>query len=181
MIHICLLCHVRNIFHQINIHQQYFNILSKFPTLICPLCHLGKASLSTTVSTYGQIFWCKLLTTWEKIWQGYLSVLHIHFGQSHHWAKPRDMLLQVRRKPSCECKWKKRWCGNEKWYFYPCSFCHNAVLTEVLHLMIINDVLISIQTIVRVNLICHWIPYELYCINQPYKHIQVIWAPVGFF
>lgn len=132
-----------------------------------PPLSVGQALLSTTASIYGQILWCQQLTTWEKVWQGYLSLLYIHFGQSHHWTKPRDMLLQVRRKPSYEYKWKKRLCRNEEWYFYPCSFSHNAVLTEVLHFMIINHVSISIQAIVRVNQIYHWRPYELYCINQP--------------
>lgn len=132
-----------------------------------PPLSVGQASLSTTVSTYGQILWCQQLTTWEKNVTRLSIIVEYPFWTVTSLDQIWVMLLQVWRKASCECKWKKRWCRNEEWYSYPCSFSHNAVLTEVLHFMIINHVLISITTIVRVNLICHWIPYELYCINQP--------------
>lgn len=123
------------------------------------------------------LVWCQPLNTQEKkcdkgVCHCCIFTLDCHItglSSLSSWGNPT--VNASKRKGNVEIEW----------CFYTPSFSHNVSLTEALHLKIFYHGLISIEIIVRVNLTCHWIIFVLYCINQPWKHIQDTWAPIWFF
>lgn len=122
LIHICLLCHVKKISFTMKTWTSNICMFCHNLTLIYSTWQLGKADLLSQflhVATYsilksaidytGKIVTKILATDAYPLW----AALSLNEPQRHAGA---------RGKPSCEGKWKKRWCKNYKWYFYTCSF-----------------------------------------------------------